>query len=100
MRPYDREPVPMEVRSERERVLRCASGIAKDKASSGEVMVHATAIDAWLCEATSHDDRRDRLAALMRAFDNWASQIPAPKPPGEPDGLLATARHYYEYLAA
>lgn len=100
MQTYDREPGPMEVRSERERVLRCASGIAKDKASSGEVMEHTMTIDAWLGEATSHDDRRDRLAALVRAFDNWSSRHPAPKPPGYTDGLLAAARHFYQYLAA
>lgn len=100
MRLYDREPGPAWVRHEREQVLRCASALARDKTSSGEVMEHATTIDAWLGEATGHDDRKDRFTALMRAFDNWSTQHPVPKPPGEPDGLLATARHYYQYLAA
>lgn len=88
------------LRREREYVLKYASAVAMDKTDPTEVMQHVASLTKWMEEATGADDRKDRLSALDRAFGNWSSQWPAPQPPGTPAGLLITAFHYYEYLAA
>lgn len=91
---------PFLLRAERRSVLWFASAVAVNMTDPNEVLRHASNLTTWLEEADSDDDRKDRLAALERAFANWSSQQPAPEPPGTADGLLHTARHYYEYLAA
>jgi hypothetical protein len=91
---------PTWLRHERERVLQYASAVALDKTDATEVMQHVASLTKWMEEATGADDRKDRLSALGRAYENWCTQRPTPQPPGTPAGLLITAFHYYEYLAA
>lgn len=91
---------PTWLRHQRECVLRYASAVALKKTDPNEVLQHTASLTAWVEKATSAADRQDRVTALEVAFDNWTSQWPAPEPPGSADGLLHTARHYYEYLAA
>jgi hypothetical protein len=84
-------------RHERIEVLRIATNLTSLCHEPKHVMRHTAVLTEWLDEAAAEGDRKDRLAALLRA-DACRARSQASAPRDDPEQLIAEAQTYYGYL--
>jgi hypothetical protein len=67
----------------------------RDRADPEVVTRTAGPLLRWAQEAAGHDDLRARMAAMAREHGNASPKVTEPL---DPDGFLARARIYYDFI--
>lgn len=82
---------------DRTEILHFASWLlpAAQRAQAATVVSWAGPLLRWAQQATSEDDRRDRMSAMRRQHQNETGN---PKEPRPPEGFLAQARVHYDFI--